>query len=166
MEIVFLEERNLYGDFFVLWSGVFYRLLRDKVKVMIGLLRFSIIVFLVIVFLGVLWVGESWWCDSFRDCFGDYIYCCSGYCCRLCNLFCFWDEYCGFLGSIEEYCCKGKCIFMFVICEKFMVDEEDVFSIFVIVVVVIFGVMFIVVVCCVFRLYFCKLCVFCFGESL
>lgn len=159
------EERNLHGDFSALWSEVLHRLPRDPVKVMIGLPRFSIIVFSAIVFLGVLRAGESRRCDSSRDCLGDYIHCCSGYCRRLCNLSCSQDEHCGSPGSIEEYCCKGKCISTSATCEKPMADEEDVLSTPVIAVVAIFGVMLIVAVCCVFRSYFCKLRALCFGES-
>ena len=153
------------ADFYALWNGVHHRMARDPVKVMIGLPRFSIIVFSAIIFLGVLRGGESRRCDSSSDCLGDYIHCCNGHCRRSCNLSCSRDEHCGSPGSIEEYCCKEKCISTSSVCEKPVADEEDVLSTPVIAVVVIFGVMLIVVVCCVFRSYFCKVRALCFGES-
>ena len=151
-------------DFYALWSGAHHRLPRDPVKIVIRLPRFSIIVFSAIIFLGFLRAGESRRCESSRDCLGDYIHCCSGYCRRSCNLSCSRDEQCGSPGSVEEYCCKGKCISTSSICERPMADEEDVLSSPVIAVIVIFGVMLIVAVCCVFRSYFCKVRTLCFGE--
>ena len=152
-------------DFYTFWSGVHHRLPRDPGKTIIGLPRFSIIVFSAVIFLGFLRVGESRRCDSSRDCLGDYIHCCSGYCRRLCNLSCSREEHCGSPGSIEEYCCKGKCIPSSSICEKPVADEENVLSTPVIAVVAIFGVMLVVAVCCVFRSHFCKVRARCFGES-
>lgn len=152
-------------NFYAFWSGVHHRLPRDPGKTIIGLPRFSIIVFSAIIFLGFLRAGESRRCDSYRNCLGDYIHCCGGYCRTSCNLSCSRDEHCGSPGSIEEYCCKRKCIPTSSICEKPVTDEENVLSSPVIAVVAIFGVMLIVAVCCVFRSHFCKVRALCFGES-
>lgn len=163
-----MDERTretIMVNFYAFWSGVHHRLPRDPGKTIIGLPRFSIIVFSAIIFLGFLRAGESRRCDSYRDCLGDYIHCCGGYCRRSCNLSCSRDEHCGSPGSIEEYCCKGKCIRTSSICEKPVADEENVLSTPVIAVVAIFGVMLIVAVCCVFRSHFCKVRALCFGES-
>lgn len=151
------------ADFYALWSGIHHRLLRDPA--INGLPKLSIIVFSAIIFLGFLRAGESRRCDSYRDCLGDYIYCCSGHCRRSCNLSCSRDEQCGSPGSIEEYCCKGECISTSSVCENPMTDEEDVLSSPVIAVIVIFGVMLIVAVCCVFRSHICKMRTLCFGEG-
>lgn len=163
-----MDERTretIMVNFYTFWSGVHHRLPRDPGKTIIGLPRFSIIVFSAIIFLGFLRAGESRRCDSYRDCLGDYIHCCGGYCRRSCNLSCSRDEHCGSPGSIEEYCCKGKCIPTSSICEKPVADKENVLSTPVIAVVAIFGVMLIVAVCCVFRSHFCKVRALCFGES-
>ncbi|XP_078376499.1 uncharacterized protein LOC144659847 [Oculina patagonica] len=143
-----------------------HRLLRDRrmLKTSLELPSLSIIVFSTIIFFGFLRAAESRQCDTHRDCLGDYIHCCSGYCRRSCNLTCTRDEHCGSPGSIEEHCCKGKCILASSTCEKPVADEENVLSSPVIAVVVIFGLMLIVAVCCVFRSHFWKLRALCFGE--
>lgn len=133
-------------------------------KTGIEISRFSIIVLLTVTFFGFLRGGESRQCDTNRDCLGDYIHCCSGFCRRSCNLSCLRDEDCGSPGSIEEYCCKGECILASSRCEKPLPDEESVLSRPVIAVVVIFAVMLIVAVCCVFRSHLYKLRALCFGE--
>lgn len=126
--------------------------------------RIMVFVFLIVFLGGFLGVFESWKCVSYWDCFGDYIYCCSGYCWWFCNILCFWEEYCGLLGSFEEYCCKGKCMFILLFCEKFLKEKENIFSGLFIVLVVIFSVILVVVVVCFIRFYWNKLCVYCFDE--
>lgn len=144
-----------------------HRLLRNRrmLKSGLELPSFSIIVFSTIIFFGFLQTAESRQCDTYRDCLGDYINCCGGYCRRSCNLSCTRDEHCGSPGSIEEYCCKGKCILTSSTCEKPVEEEENVLSSPVIAVVVIFGVMLVVAVCCVFRSHLCRLRTLCFGEK-
>ena len=130
-----------------------------------GLRSFAVIVFSTIIFLGFLGAVESRQCDTHRDCLGDYIHCCSGYCRRSCNASCSRDEHCGSPGSIEEYCCKGKCISSSLTCEKPPNKKENVLSSPLIAVVVIFSVILVVAVCCVMRSHLCKLRALCLGEN-
>ena len=96
-------------------------------------------------------------CDSHSDCLGDYRRCCSGYCRRLCNLSCSGDEHCGSPGSIEEYCCKGRCISESTVCEKPLPEEEPILSTAVIAVIAIFGMILILALLCfVLRSYWYK----------
>lgn len=108
--------------------------------------------------------SEGRQCETYRGCLGDYRECCSGYCRRSCNLTCSGDEHCGSPGSIEEYCCKGKCISTSTLCEKPVPEEENVLSSPVIAVVAIFGAMLLVALCCVLRAHMCKFRALCFGE--
>lgn len=130
-----------------------------------GIPNFNIIVLSTFVFLGFMMVTiEGRECDTYRDCLGDYGQCCSGYCRRLCNLTCSRDKHCGSPGSIEEYCCKGKCISTSTPCEKPKPNEDEVLSSPVIAVIAIFGVMLLVALCFVFRAHLCKFRALCRNE--
>lgn len=125
----------------------------------------TVIVLSTLGFLGFLLVtGEGRLCDSHKDCLGDYRQCCIPYCRRLCNLTCSRDEHCGSPGSIEEYCCKGKCISTSSLCEKPPPQEDEVLSTPVIAVIVIFVVMLVVALCLVFRSHLCKFRTICLGQ--
>ena len=125
----------------------------------------NIIVLSALVFLGFMFVIiEGRQCDVHNDCMGDYRRCCTGYCRRLCNRTCSRDEHCGSPGSIEEYCCKGRCISTSILCEKPIPDEEDVLSNAVIAVIAIFGLLFVVALSCVLRSHLCKFRAICCGE--
>ena len=124
------------------------------------------IILSVLGFLGFMFIIiEGRQCGTPKDCMGDYRRCCKGYCRRSCNLTCSRDERCGSPGSIEEYCCKGRCISTSILCEKPIPDEEDDLSNAVIAVIAIFGLMFVVALTCVLRSYLCKFRAICCGNS-
>lgn len=126
--------------------------------------RITVFVFSIVFLGGFLGVSESRKCASHRDCLGDYIYCCSGYCRRSCNISCSREEHCGSPGSLEEYCCKGKCMSTSLPCEKPPKEKENALSGPLIALVVIFSVILVVAVACLIRSHWNKLRAHCFDE--
>lgn len=165
-----LRDKELIRETMVhSFSATVYRSPRDRRRfpqTNLALPSFTMIIFsTIIVFLGFLQMAESRQCESYRNCLGDYLNCCSGYCRRSCNQSCTRDEHCGSPGSLEEFCCKGKCISTSTPCaEKPVADTESVLSGPVIAIVVIFSVMLLVAVCFFFRSHLCKVRALCFGE--
>ncbi|XP_022788695.1 uncharacterized protein LOC111328512 [Stylophora pistillata] len=129
-----------------------------------GLPRITVVVFSIVTFWGFLGVSESRECESYRDCLGDYLYCCSGYCRRSCNISCSRNEHCGSPGSLEEYCCKGKCISTSLPCEKPPKEKENALSVPLIALVVIFSDILRMAVACLIRSHWNKLRRLCFDE--
>lgn len=94
-------------------------------------------------------------CDSDKDCFGDYLFCCGGYCKKSCNSTCLLSSDCGSLGHLQEKCCNNKCVEIDTVCPQMNRKKTHLTSTHIAVLLVCI-VVFVLVGACALVMYICK----------
>lgn len=94
-------------------------------------------------------------CDADKDCFGDYKYCCGGYCKKSCNSSCVLSSDCGSLGHLQEKCCNNKCVEINTVCPQ-MENKKTRLTSTHIAVLVVCIVVFILIGVCALVMFVCK----------